>query len=56
MLPCLVCGKPVEKDAWFLIASQAQETIRTGSKTLDVPQRPVHVTCLAPFPLRCPNG
>lgn len=55
-LACPVCGKPVEQGSWFLVAAQAHETLRTGSQTEGVPQRPVHLACVSPFPLRRPNG
>jgi hypothetical protein len=55
-LPCLVCGKPVEKGSWFLVAALARETVREGSDTEGLLLRPVHVTCVSPIPLRRPNG
>lgn len=48
-LPCLVCGKPVEKGSWFLVAIQAQETLVSDPETENVPQRPVHVACVSPI-------
>lgn len=55
-LPCLVCGRPVERGEFFVVAAQAQETLRTGSNYETVPQRPVHVACGSPFPMRKPAG
>jgi hypothetical protein len=56
VLPCLVCQKPIEKGDWFLIVAQAIETVSTGTPyqsgpggTRFVPQRPVHLSCLASF-------
>jgi hypothetical protein len=53
VLPCPLCGKPVQKGDWFIISSQAIETVATGTpyaagtgRADYVPQRPVHLTCL----------
>jgi hypothetical protein len=61
LLICPVCGKPVEKGSWFFLVSWAIETVQTGTPIdgrsgVLVPQRPVHLTCVSPFPLRAPNG
>lgn len=45
-LPCHICGKPVEKDDWFIIVSKATERVRTGTPYQGVPQRPVHLDCI----------
>ena len=57
VLPCPICGKPVEKGDWFVLISQAVETVGTGTPFQSVPQdgryvaqKPVHVSCLAAPP------
>ena len=52
VLPCPICGKSIEKGEWFVLAYQAQETIRNGSPCtpgphgIFIPQQVVHVTCI----------
>lgn len=51
LLLCPLCEKPIEKGEWFVLASQAVETVRTGTPTqsaegIFVPQRGVHLLCL----------
>jgi len=49
VLPCPVCGKPVEQGDWFLIVNQAEDTVMLGHRTQGITQRPVHLSCLAAF-------
>lgn len=49
VLPCPVCREPVEKGQWFLLANQAQHRVETGHPLVNIPQRPVHLECLASF-------
>ena len=60
-MPCLVCGKPVLEGQWWLVAAKAHETIQQNSAYdgrggIPIEQRPVHLTCVSPFPLRRPEG
>ena len=45
-LPCPVCGQPVDKGDWFILANEAIERVRNGTPNQGVPQRPVHLTCI----------
>lgn len=47
ILLCPICDQPVKAGDWFLIVSVAEETVRTGTPYQGVPQRPVHMACVA---------
>jgi len=43
-LPCLVCGEPIEKGELFILVTQAEGRVKTGTPTQ--PQLPTHLSCV----------